>query len=654
MKFRSLTILSIVLLFSTSDSLLLAQLFKKAKAAREEAMKEENARLDVNASFYELLQNKQYPVATSLSDAFKSNYSVTELTPYVKEEKASKRILKMNVKGMRSGGGLLGKIAGGTVAKKADLSLDLNEKMAFSSKYGTGYVAPHRNIIGGYNIIGPIFKDFVAPDEEFNLESHDDGTSYMRGDAKTRYWDARIEFGSKVLLIKNGNRQKCKGTLCGGQIQAKDQWLDGDDYFYAFMNKNGSIDLTDLSNMVNANKKSVEYLKKKRLSIAGVGEYNWSKNEWDYRGNMEEKSYVKSTIQEFGYSVKSSDDPDDKYDCFCEAEYFVNDLDKIIESVKNSDLYSDLSELPKGFPKDELPLYRDHLVFWNVKDIVSKTNYNTKLECSFTVKGDSYILNLSDVERYPLYSGSVLRNGEVLYSIKQTLDSEWGGDNYYTPSRGFTVSKNGQDVFAVTSAIEFKPPEQTTLSAKSAFGGMLKGMKAATKAGFEGKDASAAIDDSNPWAESKKIKKSLLINNNVSDNDRLPVYILGTALSHFKSVYGHLFSPNRGKEATWPSTYIGSDRYNPYAVQYVTWKGGNIDYQEGSSGGYESNILSKYYHNNLEFGPEVIGPNNDRLTSRINPEYLFWLQHLPKDVDSIGKGKSVFNCKNCYGDRTYY
>ena len=82
MKFRSITILSILVLFSTSDSLLLAQLFKKAKAAREKAMKEENARLDVNASFYELLQNKQYPVATSLSDAFKSNYSVTELTPY--------------------------------------------------------------------------------------------------------------------------------------------------------------------------------------------------------------------------------------------------------------------------------------------------------------------------------------------------------------------------------------------------------------------------------------------------------------------------------------------------------------------------------------------------------------------------------------------
>jgi len=88
MKFRSITILSIVLLFSTSDSLL-AQLFKKAKAAKEKAMKEENARLDVNASFYELLQNKQYPVATSLSDAFKSNYSVTELTPYEKKEKAS-------------------------------------------------------------------------------------------------------------------------------------------------------------------------------------------------------------------------------------------------------------------------------------------------------------------------------------------------------------------------------------------------------------------------------------------------------------------------------------------------------------------------------------------------------------------------------------
>ena len=67
MKIRSITILSIVLLFSTSDSLS-AQLFKKTKAAVKKGAEMENARLAINASFYELLQNKQYPVPTSLSD----------------------------------------------------------------------------------------------------------------------------------------------------------------------------------------------------------------------------------------------------------------------------------------------------------------------------------------------------------------------------------------------------------------------------------------------------------------------------------------------------------------------------------------------------------------------------------------------------------
>ena len=654
MKFRSITILSILLLFSTSDSLLLAQLFKKAKAAREKAMKEENTRLDVNASFYELLQNKQYPVATSLSDAFKSNYSVTELTPYEKKEKASTRLLKMNVKGAKKGGGLGAQLLGGAIAKKKNLSLDLHEKMDIArSNSFTGYVVPHRNIVGNYNIVGPIFKDFSAPDEEFNLESHDDGNSYMRGDEGTRYWTLDRSPLLKQLILKIDGKH-----IKNGVHDSNHQWLDGDDLFYADMTfGSGKIRLMNVKTRIPESKRELSVYKEnlekaKRLAWFG--------------------SYIKSTIQEFGYSVQSSDDPDDKYDCFCKAKYGVNDLDKIVESVKNSDLYSGLSELPKGFPKDQLPLFKDHLVVLNVNNILSSkadSDYNTKLECSFSVKGDSYILNLSDVERYPFYNGTITRNGEILYSIKQSFDSEWGGDNYHTPTRSFTVSKNGEDMFAVTSAIESKPPEETKVSGKSAFGGMLKGMKAATKAGFEGKDVSAALNDSNPWAETKKIKKSLLINKNISDSERLPVYILGTALSHFKPVYGHKITLGY-KEAEYflgkvlteahitksTGIYLGSDRYNPYAIEYITWDPER--YQgEGSSGGYESNIRSKYraLYGGLKYnGPEVTDNNGEQLYSKINPEYLYWLKHLPEGVDPIGKGKSVFDCKECYGDRILY
>ena len=657
MKFRSITILSILLLFSTSDSLLLAQLFKKAKAAREKAMKEKNTRLDVNASFYELLQNKQYPVATSLSDAFKSNYSVTELTPYEKKEKASTRLLKMNVKGAKKGGGLGAQLLGGAIAKKKNLSLDLHEKMDIArSNSFTGYVVPHRNIVGNYNIVGPIFKDFSAPDEEFNLESHDDGNSYMRGDEGTRYWTLDRSPLLKELIVKIDGKD-----IKNGVHDSNHQWLDGDDLFYADMTfGSGKIRLMNVKTRIPESKRELSVYKEnlekaKRLAWFG--------------------SYIKSTIQEFGYSVQSSDDPDDKYDCFCKAKYGVNDLDKIVESVKNSDLYSGLSELPKGFPKDQLPLFIDHVIARKVKFILNSSStpdsdYNTKLECSFSVEGDSYILNLSDVERYPFYNGTITRNGEILYSIKQSFDSEWGGDNYHTPTRSFTVSKNGEDMFAVTSAIESKPPEETKVSGKSAFGGMLKGMKAATKAGFEGKDVSAALNDSNPWTETKKIKKSLLINKNISDSDKLPVYILGTALSHFKPVYGHKITLRHkaaeisllGKVMTeahiTKSTgiYLGSDRYNPYAIEYITWDPER--YQgEGSSGGYESNIRSKYraLYGGLKYnGPEVTDNNGDQLYSKINPEYLYWLKHLPEGVDPIGKGKSVFDCKECYGDRILY
>ena len=392
MKFRSTIILSIVVLFSTSDSLF-AQLFKKAKAARKKAVAEENARLDVNASFYELLQNKQYPVSTSLSDAFKSNYSVTELTPYEKKkEKVSTRLFKMNVKGAKKSGGLGAQLIGGAIAKKTNLSLDLHEKMEYArnQRYRTGYVVPHRKIVGNYNIIGPIFKDFSAPDEEFNLESHDDGNSYMRGDEGTRYWNIDRSPVPKELIVKIDGKD-----ITNGVHDSNHQWLDGDDLFYADMFPNGKIKLMNVKTRIPKSKR--------KLSV--------------YKENLEKEkrivgSYIKSTIQEFGYSVQSSDDPDDKYNCFCKAKYGANGLDKIVESVKNSDLYSGLSELPKGFPKDQLPLFKDHLVVWNVKKILgtkTDSDYNTKLECSFSVKGDSYR------EKYALacIDGPIFNIGEL-------------------------------------------------------------------------------------------------------------------------------------------------------------------------------------------------------------------------------------------------
>ena len=59
--------------------------------------------------------------------------------------------------------------------------------------------------------------------------------------------------------------------------------------------------------------------------------------------------FAKSTKQEFGYVI--SDDESNETNCICSAEYFVNDLDKIIKTANSIDintLYEKLTDLPSG------------------------------------------------------------------------------------------------------------------------------------------------------------------------------------------------------------------------------------------------------------------------------------------------------------------
>ena len=277
------------------------------------------------------------------------------------------------------------------------------------------------------------------------------------------------------------------------------------------------------------------------------------------------------------------------------------------------------------------------------------SDYNTKLECSFSVEGDSYILNLSDVERYPFYDGTVTRNGEILYSIKQILDSEWGGDNYHTPTRSFKVSKNGEDMFAVTSAIESKPPELTKVSGKSAFGGMMKGMKAATKAGFQGKDAGAAMNENNVFGETATLKKALLFNNSMGDNEKLPSFVVGTILSNFKTVYGNE-TPRNEKFRSFHD-YVGGDKYNPYSAELLNQMERLSTAQADDPfaiSDYETHIVRKYPLSRMS----VKKINN--MNYLVNPEFLYWKKHLPSDdIVPVGQDNTLQDCKNCYKDRIY-
>ena len=640
MKIRSITIFSLVLLFSTSDSLS-AQLFKKTKAAVKKGAEMENARLAINASFYELLQNKQYPVATSLSDAFKSNYSVTELTPYAKkEEKASKRIFKQNLTGMKKSG-LAGKLIGGAVAKKADYSIDEVEKEYNARKSGTGYAPLSTYLINDYKITGPIFKDFNAPDEDFNLKSRDDGLSYMEGTEGTRYWDSDIEFGPKMIVTKYKSQKPLWERFTVGK-----KWkTGGKSDFYSSMRENGIIFMHQLT---RKQKKDVE---------SGRNPFNsgWRERNMKYEKNDEMyiypfEGFAKSTKQEFGYVI--SNDESNNTNCICSAEYFVNDLDKIIKTANSIDintLYEKLTDLPSGLPKEELSKYNKHLVFWEIRKLVNQQGYNTTLECKFTIDNNSYELKLSDINRYPFYDGSVTRNGQALYSIMQTLDNEWGGSNYYTPSRSFTVSNNSEDLLAVTSALGFKPPEEKKISGKSAFGGMMKGMKAATKAGFQGKDAGAAMNENNVFGETATLKKALLFNNSMGDNEKLPSFVVGTILSNFKTVYGNE-TPRNEKFRSFHD-YVGGDKYNPYSAELLNQMERLSTAQADDPfaiSDYETHIVRKYPLSRMR----VKKINN--MNYLVNPEFLYWKKHLPSDdVVPVGQDNTVQDCKNCYKDRIY-
>tara|TARA_B100000959_G_scaffold187397_1_gene195965 strand:- start:43 stop:1968 length:1926 start_codon:yes stop_codon:yes gene_type:complete len=640
MKIRSITIFSLVLLFSTSDSLS-AQLFKKTKAAVKKGAEMENARLAINASFYELLQNKQYPVATSLSDAFKSNYSVTELTPYAKkEEKASKRIFKQNLTGMKKSG-LAGKLIGGAVAKKADYSIDEVEKEYNARKSGTGYAPLSTYLINDYKITGPIFKDFNAPDEDFNLKSRDDGLSYMEGTEGTRYWDSDIEFGPKMIVTKYKSQKPLWERFTVGK-----KWkTGGKSDFYSSMRENGIIFMHQLT---RKQKKDVE---------SGRNPFNsgWRERNMKYEKNDEMyiypfEGFAKSTKQEFGYVI--SNDESNNTNCICSAEYFVNDLDKIIKTANSIDintLYEKLTDLPSGLPKEELSKYNKHLVFWEIRKLVNQQGYNTTLECKFTIDNNSYELKLSDINRYPFYDGSVTRNGQALYSIKQTLDNEWGDSNYYTPSRSFTVSNNSEDLLAVTSALGFKPPEEKKISGKSAFGGMMKGMKAATKAGFQGKDAGAAMNENNVFGETATLKKALLFNNSMGDNEKLPSFVVGTILSNFKTVYGN--ETPRNEKFRLFHDYVGGDKYNPYSAELLNQMERLSTAQADDPfaiSDYETHIVRKYPLSRMR----VKKINN--MNYLVNPEFLYWKKHLPSDdVVPVGQDNTVQDCKNCYKDRIY-
>ena len=130
----------------------------------------------------------------------------------------------------------------------------------------------------------------------------------MRGDEGTRYWGIdRSPLAKEVIVKIDGKDIKRGPDPFDGVHDSNHQWLDGDDLFYADMSwGDGRIRLIDVKTRIPKSRRKLSEYKENLENAKQIA----------FHGN-----YIKSTKQEFGYSVQSSDDPDDKYDCFCKATY---------------------------------------------------------------------------------------------------------------------------------------------------------------------------------------------------------------------------------------------------------------------------------------------------------------------------------------------
>ena len=178
---------------------------------------------------------------------------------------------------------------------------------------------------------------------------------------------------------------------------------------------------------------------------------------------------------------------------------------------------------------------------------------------------------------------------------------------------------------------------------------MMKGMKAATKAGFQGKDAGAAMNENNVFGETATLKKALLFNNSMGDNEKLPSFVVGAILSNFKTVYGNE-TPRNEKLRSFHD-YVGGDKYNPYSAELLNQMERLSTAQADDPfaiSDYETHIVRKYPLSRMR----VKKINN--MNYLVNPEFLYWKKHLPSDdIVPVGQDNTVQDCKNCYKDRIY-
>ncbi len=617
----------------SSHSNLQAQFGIKKKM--QQAKKVEDERLAENAKKFDLLKSKNYPIPTN--GEFDSDTDVLELISFVREVSSAKGLSRIK----------LGELGAGS---KSQVDKIFNAKTKF-----TGYSVPSTFSIGDYNVAGPIYRSRNQSSEEFkDVKLLDDGVSYMNGIGP--YWSIDQGHGPSAVLVKAG---KGKSYV----LKSKDKWgsLKEGSYYYSFMLPDGKIYFENIS------KKTIKDLEKKQkkneinsieeelrknappvilaLSKEKVHKESSKKiTEIDLYNTRFHHGFVKSINQSFAYIFESRSNSENKNNCFCEASYVPNNLENIINAAKSSDNLSNLDSYPKDIPSDILPKYENHLAYWKAKDVLnsSETTFNSTINCEFSIQGDNYSFRISDANRYPFFEGEISKNNKRAFLISQMIDFKWDGEDYFTPYRGFQITKNDENILALTSALEFTPPEEKKLSAKSGAKAFMKMGSGMLKSGIQGTDL---LSNQNIFAEKVSIKKALLMKNSISDDETLPLMIVGSALLNIKPIYGISESGYKA-EGLHNSYYIGSSRYNPYAPEFISVENiSNLDTENY----YEANVFSKYRQTETLF--ESIDKKDSPLPDNTlypNPEYSFWRKHITRNAKSIGQNKANLNCKNCY------
>ena len=527
----------ITLIMFSFSGLLVAQFNPLSKEGREAAKKAAEEKRLLEEKRASFLKKKKYPMPVNVSKKFKKKSELLEIVK--KEEEEAKISLKGLAKTM-----YVDPLKKTANIRKKNVATEINS-----------YVEPISYSLNQFEIIGPVLKDFgglvgsmywTSEEQKAPKEKLKDVKTGMIATGQSIKLEEQAD-GNKVLVAEGSTMKEGK---VGTAYFEEESGLPSERSVQESLNSDGSVS-TSLQD------------KLKHIS----------------------RPVIKTAYQEFSYEVKIKNKV--QTECKCQSKYFLDTRDEQIdfEAILGSMVHT-------------------HLKWWRALDKVEKLGYNSELSCSFSVDKVLYEFTINDDQRYPFFDGQIRKSSKksnVLYSIKQVLDTEWGKDVYHSPSRTFVVSdEDNKELLVTTSGLEVIPPEEPVgkLGFKSGFKMMKETAKEMAKTAATGGDPEN-MDLS--FVEKRINRKALHVSKDIKKKDELAFNLIGTVLSNFDLV-----------------------NY-PYMQHSYTWN------EKGQNLGF----IPKYNPNAPEFidNPNATKTPDDGFQIRFddqinNPDYLYWKKHL--------------------------